>query len=131
MWPPIRAAARERSEAIQTALREKLVGLLVTRLDAKSVWLFGSAARGEATRNSDADLLVISGDAVAHLPWKTRWNMAADAVDEVRVPGSAMQDIACDLVVWSESEFREKQSANSIFVRNILNEGVLLYPVYA
>jgi predicted nucleotidyltransferase len=117
----IRAAAVKRSDTIGSVLQERLIGLLAARLGAKSIWLFGSAARGEATRDSDADLLVVSGDAVAHLPWRTRWNVGADAVEEAMLP------FGCDLVVWSEVEFSEKRSEGHCFVLNILKEGVLLY----
>jgi predicted nucleotidyltransferase len=47
---------------------EELVGEVVAAVDPKSVWLYGSLARGEDDAHSDVDLLVVLDDSDERSP---------------------------------------------------------------
>ena len=117
----LRAQSQRRADEMLLVVREKLLPLLVAALDAHAVWMFGSVARGEPSRDSDCDLLVISGESVNALTWKERWNLGYDAVSDAALP------FHCDLVVWSETEFSEKQSGNSYFFQEIASQKKVIY----
>lgn len=117
----LRAQSQVLADEMLRVVREKLLSPLVAALDAHAIWIFGSVARGEPSRDSDCDILVISGEAVNALAWKKRWNLGYDAISDAALP------FHCDLVVWSEQELSEKQSGNSRFFQEIASQKRVIY----
>ncbi len=78
--------------------------------------LFGSLARGEAPPGSDADLFIILRDG------------APPFLD--RIPDLARHfagvDIGCDVIAYTESEYRVLISRRNAFARAVLDGGMVL-----
>ncbi len=82
---------------------------------AERVILFGSYARGNANPDSDVDILVIG-------PFEGR---SVDKSVEIRMklrPGFPM-----DLLVRTPQKVRERVEMGDAFMREILDQGVVLY----
>jgi predicted nucleotidyltransferase len=79
------------------------------------VILFGSHARGDATPDSDVDLLVI-------MPTKDRTVQKALEI-RLRVPCS----FALDLLVRTPRDVRERLALHDCFLQTITTEGKVLY----
>ena len=78
-----------------------------------TVLVFGSIARGDATGHSDIDRAVI-----AEPDWKGR----ADLLDAVH----AQLGNDCDVLVFTDAEFRKLANSGEPVVRDILRDGVAL-----
>lgn len=79
------------------------------------VFLFGSYARGTATVDSDVDLLVV-------LPFKGK---SVDKSVEIRL--KVRSPFPLDLIVRTPEKVRERLAMDDDFIREILDEGKLLY----
>ncbi len=85
------------------------------QFDAERVILFGSYARGAVTKDSDVDLLVIG-------PFEGR---SVDRSVQIRMqlrPGFPV-----DLVLRTAEKVRERLAMGDDFMRDILEEGKVLY----
>lgn len=80
----------------------------------KAIILFGSAARGEMSKDSDLDILVI----------KETDKPFTDRIRETRA--SVRTNQALDIIVLTPEEAK-KLPQNNTFLRQILKEGKLLY----
>lgn len=80
----------------------------------QAIILFGSAARGEMTEDSDLDFLVIQD---TH---KDYFDRVRDLRSEIRT------DVPLDIIVLTPKEAKELPKKNSFFAQ-ILKEGKLLY----
>ncbi len=83
--------------------------------DAERVILFGSYARGAATKDSDVDVLVIG-------PYEGR---SVDRSVQIRMklrPGFPV-----DLVLRTAEKLQERLAMGDDFIRDILEEGKVLY----
>lgn len=106
-----------------TATRNKRISPEIRRLGrdiglaakAEKVILFGSHARGEATEDSDVDILVL-----------TR-NSRLKALDVYR---KIHKTIPMDLLVMTEHRFRTRLKARDYFLMDIEEQGILLYGRY-
>ena len=77
--------------------------------------LFGSRAHGRPAADSDVDLLVI-------MPHRGRpWRMAAEITDRLPPP------FPLDLLVRSAAEVRRRVAQEDWFMREILDQGRVLY----
>jgi hypothetical protein len=82
------------------------------------IWLFGSRARGDATPESDWDLLAIVPDCPEPADFDdpiTLWRVK-------RQPG-----ISSDLVVYRATEFAEDRGVPNTLVYSASHDGVLVY----
>jgi predicted nucleotidyltransferase len=81
------------------------------RMPAKEIWLFGSAARGEATEDSDVDLLVVlpGGHGIARPCFEAKLAIAR-----------ARTGVPTDVVVIAEDEVA---APSSPLVADALREG--------
>ena len=77
--------------------------------------LFGSHARGEATRDSDVDLLVV----MAHRGHPTE--------KAIEVRKRIERCFALDLLVRSPGEIQKRLQLNDWFIREIVEQGKVLY----
>ena len=82
---------------------------------AERVILFGSHARGEVGEDSDVDLLVIG-------PYEGR---SVDRSVEIRM--KLRPRFPVDLLVRTPEKVRERVGMGDDFMRDILNEGTVLY----
>lgn len=103
------------------AVSEQLLARIVERLaecyHPLRIYLFGSAARGEAGPDSDLDILVVLPD---------------DAPAELRQPGYAQGALAnvdapVSVLPWSWSGFNGRLHLESSLPSTVLREGRLLY----
>ncbi len=90
--------------------------LLVAAANPESVILFGSYARGDYTKDSDLDLLVI-------LP------TVEDRIEEMARLRMALWDVpmAIDVVVFSRDEVEERQNLRGTMLFHAVREGQVLY----
>jgi predicted nucleotidyltransferase len=97
---------------------EEMVERIVERFDPLRVVLFGSHARGEATRDSDVDLLVV----FPHVERENKRNLTV----EIR---RALADapIPKDVVVTDLDEISRRGKLVGTALRAALQEGKVLY----
>lgn len=93
--------------ALTTAIRESID----PRVDA--VLLFGSVARGDSTAGSDVDLAVVTAPG---------WDGRLELEDAVR----ARLGSDCDVLVFTDDEFRRLAAAAQPVVTDILRDGIAL-----
>jgi excisionase family DNA binding protein len=110
-----------RSLAASTSPHDPVLAEIVRRLVAayqpERVYLFGSAARGEAGPDSDHDvLLVVPDDADAE---RLRSRRAYEALWGLGV--------AVDVLVWRRSAFDARATVRTSLPATILREGILLH----
>jgi len=82
--------------------------------NVRSVVLFGSVARGEATERSDIDLAVIT---------KTEWDGQGRLQDAVR----RHLGCPCDVLALTEARFEDLVRAGEPVVQDILRDGVAVF----
>ena len=89
---------------------------IIEKYKPEKIILFGSAARGEFTLDSDADFLIIK---------KATPLYGADRIREL----SRLIDrnIAVDLLVYRPEEFEKRLRMGDPFLKNVLQEGKVLY----
>jgi predicted nucleotidyltransferase len=102
-------AAWEFSRRVTSALGDQVDAIV----------LYGSVARGEARRDSDIDILVVSPD-----PPSIR-----EALSEIRSDFAYEQDYAffVSLLHYSREELCHLQQMRSPFLREITKDGMILY----
>ena len=83
---------------IGTATLEEVIGRLVERFDPEKIILFGSYARGEATDDSDVDLLIVADTG---LPPGERFPAARRALADVPA--------GFDLIVRTRQEYERDE----------------------
>ena len=81
--------------------------------NVQAVLLFGSVARGEASRSSDIDVAVIA---------PSIWNGRVEMQAAVR----ARMGNECDVMVFTEDSFRRRAAAAEPVVLDILRDGIAL-----
>lgn len=101
-------------------LLQQMVETIVTEVDPEQVILFGSHARGEASENSDVDLIVVES-----APFDENRDRGAEAVRLWRA--LAGFKIPKDILVYSRDEVEYwRDSLNHVLAR-ALREGKILY----
>lgn len=96
---------------------EEIVRRIVLAYKPEKIYLFGSFARGDATADSDFDLMVVVPD---HAPLALRRSRRAYEV----LRGSG---VAADVLVWPHSDFNARLRLKASLPATILREGRLLY----
>lgn len=101
---------------------KEIVRRLVEVYEPERIYLFGSVARGEATPDSDYDLMIVVPD---------------DTPDEKRHPGRAYPALfgvgsygepsATDVVVFTRSYFDDRLPFRASLPSTVVREGRLLY----
>jgi predicted nucleotidyltransferase len=94
-----------------------VVRRLVDAYQPERIYLFGSAARGDASSDSDYDLLVVVPDDAS--PARRRSRLAYEAL---RGTG-----IAADVLVCTTSYFEARRSLKASLPGTVLREGRLLH----
>jgi len=101
----------------QDPILKEMVRRLVDAFHPEAVYLYGSRATGEATEDSDYDLMVV----VPHseLTFRDRWIRAFRLLCGLGVPK--------DVVVLTREEFERKQAVVCSLPATVAREGKLLY----
>jgi uncharacterized protein len=94
---------------------QEFVDKVVEEFSPQRVILFGSHARGDATPDSDVDLLVI-------MPTKKRTVQQALAI---RLGVSC--SFPLDLIVRTPTDVRQRLALHDCFLQTIMSEGKMLY----
>ena len=113
-----------RSAVLQTpSAEDPVLGEIVRRLveayHPERIYLFGSAARGEAGQDSDYDIMVVVQDQSE--PERRDCDLAYRVLRGLRV--------AKDVLVWTRSEFEKRLHLKASLPSTIVREGKLLYAV--
>jgi uncharacterized protein len=99
------------------AILTEVVRRLVDVYHPARIYLFGSAARGDAGPDSDYDIMVIVPD---RTPEELR--RGRPAYEALRGTG-----VAADVLVWPQDSFDRQLHLNASFPSTIVREGKLLY----
>jgi predicted nucleotidyltransferase len=100
--------------------QRKVADAIVRSTSPEKVFLFGSAARGDATSDSDLDLLIV--DSSVSGPARSR----GEVIHRIREALSEFP-VSKDILVFSPDEFAKwGQSPNHVVAR-CLREGRLIY----
>jgi len=107
----------ERRSPIEDPRLAEVVRRLVAAFHPERVYLFGSAARGEANPDSDYDLMLVVPD---------------DAPPDLRRSGRAYEvlwglGVAADVLVWTRTAFDSRAHLQASLPGVILREGRLLH----
>jgi len=103
-------------ERLLAALAGRAKGLLASHREVAEVRLFGSLARGRAKPGSDADLFVLLSDADAGFVPRS-----ADLARCFEGVG-----IGCDVLAFTEAEWRRMRSEGRRLVDAVEREGIVL-----
>ena len=95
----------------------EIVRRLVQAYHPERIYLFGSAARGEAGPDSDYDIMVVVPDGSA--PELRECDLAYRTLRGLRV--------AKDVLVWTRSEFDRRLHLRASLPSTVLRDGKLLY----
>ena len=95
---------------------ESITAQLVEKYKPEKIILFGSAARGEVTPDSDVDLLIIKSDTPHY---------GADRIMEVS--SLIQRDVPVDFLVYRPDEFERRLRLGDPFIELIVKEGKVLY----
>jgi predicted nucleotidyltransferase len=114
-------AAHTQLDAATTAALRIFAERIGAKYDVAELMLFGSRARGDHARHSDADVAVLlRGSHQRLLP--TKLAMADDAFDVLLETGVRIQP----LPIWEDEWANPEQYANPALLKNIAREGLQL-----
>jgi uncharacterized protein len=102
----------------------QISSILVTGIDARQVYLFGSYAKGTQTDESDLDLLVVTQDDFVFESFAQKMEIKlkiANALNSLR----KYADI--DLIVHTKPMYEHFIQLNSGFKREIASSGTIIY----
>ena len=97
---------------------ELLKGALISKFDAKQIIIFGSHAYGNADKESDIDLCVITD-----LQNKRK----IDIIREIRRELMNLITRPLDILVYNEEEFRRRAVLRNTLEHKIMSNGIKLY----
>ena len=89
---------------------------IIQKYKPDKIILFGSAARGEGTPDSDADFLIIKKDTPLY---------GSDRIRELS--RLVERKIPIDLLIYRPEEFEKRLQMGDPFLKSILKEGKTLY----
>ena len=95
---------------------ETITVQIVEKYRPEKIILFGSAARGEFTSDSDADFLIVKKDTPLY---------GADRIRELS--RLIERDIAVDFLIFRPEELNQRMEMGDPFLKAVLEEGKVLY----
>ena len=101
--------------AVADLVPEALLRQVVSVLDPRRIILFGSRARGDASADSDYDLVVVLDDETpdGNVTWRRRYQ--------------ARRGFSADIVPCRETTLTERARAVGSFAHTVVTEGVVVY----
>lgn len=96
---------------------DAIVTQIVTKYQPEKVILFGSAARGEETEDSDIDLLIIK-EGVGQMSRIDRHREVARLFSHT---------VASDVLVYTPYEIKKRLYLGDPFIKTVFSEGKVLY----
>jgi len=103
-------------EAQLEAVLSDMVDRICKAGTPEKIVLFGSRARGDASVDSDIDLLVVESSGLPRYKRSARYRKAVAGLY-----------VAKDIVVWSPEEIEEWKAVPNAFITTILREGRVIY----
>lgn len=100
-----------------TDILNDMISRLVKGFNAEQAWLFGSYARGDASTDSDVDILIVVNESKE--PRYKRNQAARRLVKDITAPK--------DIIVMTKDEWELGALVPSSLVSTVKNEGKLLY----
>lgn len=95
---------------------ENITTQVIEKYNPEKIILFGSAARGELTSDSDADFLIIK---------KVTPYYGADRIRELS--RTVDRNIPVEFLVYRPEEFKKRVEMGDPFLKAVLKEGKVLY----
>ena len=118
--PPTRDRRDSTETDAMAALIDRMVRMIVDEVDPEQVILFGSRARGDATENSDVDLLVVETG-----PFGADRNRLTEEASLYRA--LAGLGVRKDILIYSRDEVEYWRDSLNNVVARALREGKVLY----
>ena len=94
-----------------------VINRLVDGLHPERIYLFGSQAQGQATKESDFDLLVVVPE--SNLPRHQRESLSYDLLWGLTTP--------VDVIVLTIDEFKHRSQVNTSLASTVQKKGVIVY----
>ena len=94
---------------------DDIIGRIVEAVQPERIILFGSAARGDMSRNSDVDLLVVKEG-------ENAWTVMSRIYENLYGV-----DAAVDAVVVSPEELERYKDSHALVIKPALQEGRVVY----
>jgi predicted nucleotidyltransferase len=107
--------------------RKKYIPLIVEklkRLDPYKIILFGSYADGEATEDSDIDLIVVTHDDSIPRDYQENTQIYLRVS---RILSDIQKEVPVDLIVYTKAIYSRFLECKSMFSRQVSQKGVVLY----
>jgi predicted nucleotidyltransferase len=101
---------------IDDSLMKEIIQRILKVAQPEKIILFGSYARGEATENSDIDILIIQDSNLPRYKRSTPIRLALRGLFPSK-----------DILVYTPEEVEEWRSASTSFIASVLREGKVLY----
>ncbi|MGB2761955.1 MAG: nucleotidyltransferase domain-containing protein [Minisyncoccales bacterium] len=95
---------------------KKIVNQIVEKYKPEKIILFGSFAHGRQTKDSDVDLFIIKS---TNEP-RTKRHLKVDRILLDRI-------MPLDILVYTPQEIKKRLSFGDFFIRNIIQQGKVLY----
>lgn len=105
-----------RQSTTDEAILDEMVRRIVERFRPQRIILFGSRARGDATADSDYDLLIIAPSE------EERWRRSVPVYNALMGLRAGK-----DIVWWTEDEIEQWRTVRNHFISSAMREGVVLY----
>ena len=95
---------------------KKITDQIISKYKPEKIILFGSAAQGKYTPDSDADFLIIKKETPFY------------GIDRIRELSSMIErNIPIDLMIYRPEEFEDRLAMGDPFLKAILKEGKVIY----
>ena len=108
------------SRSVSEESLARIVRVIVNEVDPETVILFGSQARGDATPNSDVDLIVIESE-----PFDASCSRLREAARLYRA--LAHFPVTKDILLYSQGEVEYWKDSLNYVIARALREGRVLY----
>jgi predicted nucleotidyltransferase len=96
-------------------------------LDPERVILFGSAAYGDVSEESDIDLIVVTNDEFYPKSYRERMDIylkVSKALTEI------IKEVSIDLIVYTKPMYSKFIELGSLFSKEVIKKGKVLYETH-